>query len=75
MNLFKKKTNYGKIIAITVAAVAAASAIAYVVYRLIKKYQDDMLYDCDDLLEDCDCCEDCDLVLEDAEEEAEVVAE
>ena len=27
-----------------------------------------MLYDCDDLLEDCDCCEDCDLVIEDAEE-------
>lgn len=75
MNLFKKKTNYGKIIAITVAAVAAASAIAYVVYKLIKKYQDDMLYDCDDLLDDCDCCDDCDLVLEDAEEEAEVVAE
>ena len=37
MNLFKKKsTNYGKIIAISVAAVAAASAVAFVVYKLIK---------------------------------------
>lgn len=75
MNFFKKKTNYGKIIAISVAVVAAASAIAYVVYKLIKKYQEDDLYDCDDLLEDCDCCEDCELVLDDADEEAEVEAE
>ena len=28
MNLFKKKTNYGKIIAISVACAAAASALA-----------------------------------------------
>ena len=75
MNFFKKKTNYGKIIAISVAVVAAASAIAYVVYKLIKKYQEDALYDCDDLLDDCDCCEDCELVLDDADEEAEVEAE
>lgn len=56
MNLFKKKTNYGKIIAITIACVAAASAIAFVVYKLIQKYKEDAIYD--DLLEDCDC--DCD---------------
>ena len=35
--MFKKKsTNYGKIIAITLAVVAAAGAIAFIVYKLIK---------------------------------------
>lgn len=75
MNLFKKKsTNYGKIIAISVAAVAAASAVAFVVYKLVKKYKDETIYD--DLLEDCDCECDCDCdcecdCLEDAEEAIE----
>ena len=70
----RKKTNYGKIIAITVAVVAGASAIAYVVYKLIKKYTSDLVLDCDDFIDEC---EECDLVLEDcdcedcAEEEAE----
>jgi hypothetical protein len=73
MHFFKKKTNYGKIIAVSIAVVAAASAIAFVVYKLIKKYQDDIAYDCDDLLDDCDCC-DCDLELDEADD-AEVVAE
>ena len=69
----KKKTNYGKIIAITLAAVAGVSAIAFVVYKLIKKYTEDLVYDCDDLLDEC---EDCDLCIEDAEEEAvEAVAD
>lgn len=74
MNFFKKKTtNYGKIIAITVSVVAAASAIAFVVYKLIKKYTEDLVYDCDDLLDECD---DCDVVIEDAEEvEEEAVVE
>ena len=65
MHFFKKKTNYGKIIAISVAAVAVASAIAFVIYKLIKKYSEDLVYDCDDLLDECD---DCDLLIEDAEE-------
>lgn len=68
MNLFKKKsTNYGKIIAISVAAVAVASVVAIVIYKLIKKYKDETVYD--DLLEDCECeCEcDCDC-LDEAEE-------
>lgn len=65
MNFFKKKTNYGKIIAISVAAVAVASAVAFVVYKLIKKYSEDLVYECDDLLDEC---EDCDLVLDEAEE-------
>ena len=71
--LFKKKsTNYGKIIAITLAVVAAAGAIAFIVYKLIKKYTEDLVYDCDDLLDECD---DCELVIDDAEnaEEAEAV--
>ena len=68
----KKETNYGKIIAISVAAVAVASAIAFVVYKLVKKYTEDLVYDCDDLLDEC---EDCDVILEDAEEEVEEIAE
>ena len=64
MNLFKKKTNYGKIVAISVAALAVASAVAFVVYKLIKKYKEEAIYD--DLLEDCDC--DCDCI-----EEAEMI--
>lgn len=68
----KKETNYGKIIAISVAAVAVASAVAFVVYKLVKKYTEDLVYDCDDLLDECD---DCDVILEDAEEEVEEIAE
>ena len=64
MNFFRKKTNYGKIVAITVACVAAASAIAFVVYKLVQKYKEEAIYD--DLLEDCDC--DCDCI-----EEAEMI--
>ncbi|MBO5845520.1 MAG: hypothetical protein J6Q77_02625 [Clostridia bacterium] len=67
MNFFRKKsTNYGKIVAITLAAVAGACAVAFVVYKLVKKYTDALVYDCDDLLEECD---DCDIAIEDAEEE------
>ena len=66
MNLFKKKTNYGKIVAISVAALAVASAVAFVVYKLVKKYKEEALYD--DLLEDCDCDCDCDCI-----EEAEMI--
>jgi len=65
MRLFKKKTNYGKIIVISLAAIAVASIIAFVIYKLVKKYTDDLVCDCDDLLEDCD---DCDLDIDDADE-------
>ena len=75
MNFFKKKsTNYGKIIAISVAAVAVASAVAFVIYKLVKRYTEDLVYDCDDLLDECDECCCCD-ELEEAEEEACVEAE
>ena len=68
----KKKTNYGKIVAITVAVVAAASAIAFVVYKLIKKYTSDLVLDCDDFLDECD---ECDLVLDDADDVCEACEE
>ena len=68
----KKSTNYGKIIAITAAVVAAAGAIAFIIYKLIKKYTQELVYDCDDLLDECD---DCELVIEDEAAEAEVEAE
>ncbi len=64
----KKKTNYGKIIAISVAAVAVASAVAFVVYKLIKKYTEELICDCDDLL-DGECC-DCEFEIDEAEEVA-----
>ena len=74
MKFFQKKsTNYGKIIAITVACVAAASAIAFVIYKLVKKYTEDLVCDCDDLLDD-ECC-DCELVLDESEAEETVEAE
>lgn len=56
----EKRTNYGKIIAVTIAVVAAFSAIAYITYRLFVKalekvYQHD---ECDDLfIEEDDSCE------------------
>ena len=64
----KKKTNYGKIIAITVAVVAAASAIAFVIYKLVKKYTSDLVLDCDDFLDECDECDECDFAIEEADE-------
>lgn len=69
MSLFKKKTNYGKIIAISVAAVAVAGVVAVIIYKLVKKYkQDEIACECDDLLDECD---DCDFVIDDAEEAEE----
>ena len=34
----EKSTNYGKIFAITLAVISAASAIAYVIYRLCRNF-------------------------------------
>ena len=34
----EKRTNYGKIIAITLAVIAAGSALAYVIYRLSRNF-------------------------------------
>ena len=54
----KKSPNYGKIIAISIACIAVASVIAFVVYKLVKKYKTETIYD--DLLDDCDCIEEAD---------------
>ena len=68
MSFFKKKkTNYLKVVLITLACVAVVGIIAFVVYKLVKKYTEDLVYDCDDLL--CDC-NDCDVAIEDADDEA-----
>ena len=70
MNLFRKKsTNYGKIVAESIAVAAVASAVAFVVYKLIKKYTEDLVYDCDDLLEDEN--NEGDVAIEDAAEATE----
>ena len=54
----KKSPNYGKIIAISIACIAVASVVAFVIYKLVKKYKNETIYD--DLLEDCDCIEEAD---------------
>lgn len=67
----RKKTNYAKIIIITLAVAAVVGLIAFIIYKLVKKYREDLVYDCDDLLDECD---DCDLVIDDAGE-ADAIAE
>ena len=47
----KKKTNYAKIIVISLAVAAAVALIAFIIYKLVKKYSEDLVYDCDDLLD------------------------
>ena len=49
-----------------------ADAVAYVVYALVKKYTEELVYDCDDLLDECD---ECDAIIEDAEEAVEEIEE
>ena len=76
MCLFRKpeKPKYGKVIAITLGAVAAVAAIAYFVYKFFFEYKCD--YDCEDYLDDCDCCDcDCDCDCCDDEIEVEDVVE
>ena len=57
----EKRTNYGKIIAITLAVIAAFTAMAYIVYKfyvktLAKAYETEE--DCNDFLfEEDDTCE------------------
>ncbi|MBQ9801496.1 MAG: hypothetical protein IJW51_00270 [Clostridia bacterium] len=50
----EQKTNYGKIIAITLSVIAAASAIAFVLYRLLRNLIEFCtVYDDPDEVEDC----------------------
>lgn len=73
----KKKTpNYGKIIAITTAAVAGACAVSYFVYKLVVKLKAQECCE-DDLCDGCPLADECDgecpieeLVTEEADEEA-----
>ena len=68
----EKRTNYGKIIAITLAVVAGFTAIAYIAYKfyvkaLSKAYEEND--ECDDLFleedDNCECeCIQCDEVTE-----------
>ncbi len=61
MCLFRKpeKPKYGKVIAITLGAVAAVAAIAYFVYKFFFEYKCD--YDCEEYFDECDDCDcDCD---------------
>lgn len=68
MNFFakKKKTNVWKVIAITLGCVLIVGLIAFIIYKLVKRYTEDLVYDCDDLLDGCD---DCDVAIEDADDE------
>lgn len=62
-----KKTNYGKIIFITLAVVAAFAAIAFIVYKLFVKNLEKCYDEEDDLLlEEDDSCE-CECLQCDAE--------
>lgn len=81
-----EKTNYGKIIAITLSVITAAAAIAFVVYRLIRNlitfctvYDDpEEVEDCvdfDEIEEEPAAEEILDTPLQDEEKAAEDVAE
>ena len=85
----KKETNYGKIVAVTLAIVAGACAVAYFLFKLYEKHiacklvldEDDCLCDCDcecDSCEECDCCDlccDCDELETEIEEVEEEASE
>ena len=80
----EKNTNYGKIVAITLAVVAAASAIAYVIYRLCRNfftfcdsYREDEIEDTDFDFDEIDEEEldDNFLILDDEDEAATAEAE
>lgn len=65
MFLFRKqKTNYGKIFAIVVAAVALVGAVAFLLYKIFGNRclcESDC---CDDYLDECDCEDDGDCTCE-----------
>ena len=72
----ENKTNYGKIIAVTLAVISAASAIAYVIYRLCRSffafcdsYREDELDDADFDFDEIDEDEIDDLLINDREGE------
>ena len=68
-----EKPNYFKIIAITVAIIAAIGGLAFLAYKLFKKYFQLSDNECEDFLDDE--CEDCDIFIEDNSEEVVVEQE
>ncbi|HHT54641.1 MAG TPA: hypothetical protein GX011_06930 [Clostridiales bacterium] len=64
-----KEPNYTKIVLITLAAIAAAGAVAYAVYKLFGKYFKLEEKECEDFIEDG--CEDCDVCYEDEADNTE----
>ena len=79
----ENKTNYGKIIAVTLAVISAASAIAFVIYRLCRSfftfcdsYREDEIDDADFDFDEIDDDEiDEDLLILDEEETEEDAAQ
>jgi hypothetical protein len=65
----KKETNYLKVVLITLGVIALVAVVAFIIYKLVKKYSEDLVYDCDDLLDECD---DCDLIIDDADSAAAI---
>lgn len=66
--MMEQKTNYGKIFAITLSVIAAASAIAFVLYRLLRNLITFCtVYDDPDDTEDCLDFDETDELLQDAE--------
>ena len=64
----EQKTNYGKIIAITLSVIAAASAIAFVLYRLLRNLITFCtVYDDPEDREDCLDFDEADELLQDAD--------
>ena len=73
----EKKTNYGKIIAITLAVIAGACAIAYAVMKLYRKFfvvkdaeEDELFFDEDGMLDEIEIDTGDEDVVEAAAEEA-----
>ena len=78
----QEKTNYGKIIAVTIAVITAATTIAYVLYRLTRNlltfcsaYREDEEEEFLDFDEMEELCEDEDVNLFDEETEEEAPAQ
>ena len=78
----ENKTNYGKIIAITLAVISAASAIAYVIYRLCRNffafcdsYREDELDDADFDFAEIDENDTAEFLIIDEEDEATPAAD
>ena len=75
MCFFRKpeKPKYGRVVALTLGAVAAVAGIAYFVYKFFFEYKCD--YDCDDYLDECDDDCNCECEVCHAEDAADAEAD